>query len=285
MLGTHTAGRAALAASILLVGIVAVASANLLVNGSFESGPNPGALLPLATGSTAMPGWTVTRAGVDYAGSAWTAAQGARSVALNGPGPGGIAQTIATLPNARYSVRFYLAGDPETLPDIKQMSVTAAGQTANFTADITGMWAWDPGWNPNVWSFKANGFNTTIEFYSTMTGTTGATIDSVSVELTSTADAESAVPAGVALAPISPNPAHGTSRVRFALPVTARATVRVFDVTGRVVATLADGMLGAGEHECAWDGRVQGAIAPPGLYRVVLDAAGRRESRNLVLVR
>ena len=81
---------------------------------------------------------------------------------------------------------------------------------------------------PNVWSFKANSFNTTIEFYSTMTGTTGATIDSVSVELTSTADAESALPAGVALAPITPNPAHGTSRVRFALPVTDvdRVTVR-----------------------------------------------------------
>ena len=112
MLRFVLAGRLLRLAGAQLVIAASSAQANLLTNGSFESGPNPGVLLALAPGSTAMPGWVVTRAGVDYAGSAWTAAQGLRSVALNGPGIGGIAQTISTLPNARYSVRFYLATTP-----------------------------------------------------------------------------------------------------------------------------------------------------------------------------
>lgn len=256
------------------------ARANLLVNGSFESGPSPGALLPLVPSSIAVSGWEVTRAGVDYAGTAWTAAHGARSIALNGPAAGGIQQTFATLPNAIYTVRFYLAGDPETLPDIKTMRVAAAGASAAFTADITGMWAWDPGWNPNVWSFRATSTSTTLEFYSDMPGPTGATLDSVTVELTSTADVAAGA-AGLAFAPIAPHPVRGPARLAFTLPQAGPARLALYDVSGREVARIADGELAAGSHEFVW--REAGAH-PAGLYFAELRAAGARLVRSLVLV-
>ena len=260
------------------------ALANLLVNGSFETGPAPGALLAVGGGSTDIAGWAVTRAGIDYAGTAWTAAQGARSIALNGPAAGGIAQTFETLPHALYTVRFYLAGDPETLPNVKTMRVSAAGQSADFTADITGMWAWDPGWNPNVWTFQAASTSTTLEFYSTMSGTTGATLDSVTVALTSTAGV--APEAGVvSLAPVVPNPVRGTARFRFALAAAGSARLALYDVSGREIAVLAEGELGPGAHEATWDGRGAHGPAPAGLYFAELRAAAGRLVRTFVLVR
>src|SRR5882672_6223263 len=205
----------------LLVLILAVARgtparANLVANGSFETGPAPGVSMQLNPGSTAVTGWTVTRASIDYVGTEWTAAQGVRSIALNGLAAGGISQTFASIPLAQYTVRCYMAGDPGSTPVIKQMRVAAAGQSVDFSADITGMWAWDPGWNPHVWSFTANANNTTLEFYSLMSGTTGPTVDSVTVELTSTAGVGSDGALSFALAS-APNPMRDASQIEFRL--------------------------------------------------------------------
>ena len=45
-----------------------------------------------------------------------------------------------------------------------------------------------------------------------------------------------------------PNPFRGTTAIRFALPVSAEASVQVFDVTGRLVTTLAGGRFPSGLH-------------------------------------
>lgn len=59
------------------------AEANLLTNGSFETGPNPGSFTNFAAGSTAITGWTVSTPGnIDYIGSLWVAANGSRSLDL-----------------------------------------------------------------------------------------------------------------------------------------------------------------------------------------------------------
>src|SRR5690349_993210 len=125
--------------------VAVVAQAAPFTKGSFETGTAPGADMPLTNGSTAVTNWVVTRAGIDYVGSAWVAAAGTRSIALNGADAGGIAQTFTTVPHSIYHVRFYIAGDPGTLPAVKTMRVAAAGQSHDFSKDITGMWEWDPG--------------------------------------------------------------------------------------------------------------------------------------------
>lgn len=259
----------------------ACARANLLTNGSFETGPDPVTTMTLAAGSTVVPGWVATRAGVEYVSTLWTAASGYRSIALNAANAGGIAQTFASLPHARYNVRFYLAGDPDSTPLIKTMTVAAAHQSGNFTADITGMWAWDPGWNPHNWSFLAESTSTTIEFYSTMTGATGATLDSVSVELVSVAGVDGEA-AGLRFAAPYPNPARGAAHLAFTLPQAAHVRLTVYDLAGRAVRTLLDASLPAGARSLDWDGRIGASAAPPGLYHVELLAGTTRIVRPLV---
>lgn len=272
-------------AALLVAAGAGAANANLLVNGSFESGPAPGAALALPVGSTAVTGWVVTRAGIDYVGTLWTAAEGARSIGLNGTSPGGLAQTFPTLTNAEYTVRCYMAGDPETLPNIKSMRVEAAGQSVDFHADITDMWAWDPGWNSHVWSFTAISPSTTLEFHSLDSGDAGPSIDSVTVALTSTVGVLPHRAGAFRLAAPAPNPARSGSYFQFTLPEATPVHLAVFDLAGREVSVIADAVFTAGDHGLAWDGRIDGRRAPAGVYLVALNTPGRQSVQRLALLK
>ena len=59
-----------------------------------------------------------------------------------------------------------------------------------------------------------------------------------------------------------PNPFNPTATISLTIPQTARTTVTVYDVLGRAVRTLQEGVLERGEHTLAFDG---GAL-PSGLY-------------------
>ena len=85
-----------LAGTLLFVGIFAAyakddkqdkdSEANLLVNGSFEEGPDPGeqGWKPLDKGCKDIKGWEVTRGQIDYLGTYWEHADGKRSLDLDG---------------------------------------------------------------------------------------------------------------------------------------------------------------------------------------------------------
>lgn len=74
------------------------------------------------------------------------------------------------------------------------------------------------------------------------------------------------------LALASPNPVRGGCALRWELPSAGDATLQVYDVRGRLVATLARGQFGPGDHASTWS-----AAAPAGLYFVRLAFAGRTE--------
>jgi choice-of-anchor C domain-containing protein len=168
---------------------LAVQTTNLLVNatfenGSFESGPNPGASLRLNPNSTAINGWIVTRNAIDYVGTYWQSSNGGRSLDLNGAGAGGIAQTFATTPGESYVVTFDMAGDPVGAPQIKQMRVTTGpGQSADFSFNVSGRSTNNMGWQTKTWVFTATSTQTTLEFYSLNQGggSSGPALDNVSV--------------------------------------------------------------------------------------------------------
>lgn len=142
-------------------------SQNLLVNGSFEAGVDPGPLSQdLSAGSTNITGWVVTPVSIGYTTGFWFASHGERSLDLDGAAPGGIAQSFATEIGSTYIVSFDLAGNPDPSPPVKLLRVLAAGQHADFTFDTTGRTVQDMGWVVRNWSFMADSTTTTLEFRS-----------------------------------------------------------------------------------------------------------------------
>ncbi|HET9326662.1 MAG TPA: FG-GAP-like repeat-containing protein [Candidatus Eisenbacteria bacterium] len=65
----------------------------------------------------------------------------------------------------------------------------------------------------------------------------------------------------------------------------SEASVRIFDTSGRLVRTLAQGRLGIGEHSARWDRSTDGgARATPGIYFCELRAGDRRAVTRIVLL-
>ena len=161
----------------------------MLINGSFEDGPEPDAagpgFTPLEAGSDVIRGWTVTRGSVDYIGPYWQHADGRRSIDLNGNEPGAIAQTFRTTPGKKYRVTFSLAGNncAGDGPSPKVVAVSAAGRRAEFMFDATGKSYTDMGWVTKTWEFTANAAETTLEFASATPDppACGPALDKVSV--------------------------------------------------------------------------------------------------------
>jgi len=93
-------------------------------------------------------------------------------------------------------------------------------------------------------------------------------------------------PTGIAkFSRIAPNPA--SSRVAFAYTLLHADAVRlaVYDVRGRRVRELVDGRVTAGEHVVPWDARDErGVRVEPGLYFGRISAAGRSDTRRLVVM-
>src|SRR5262245_8129095 len=157
----------------------------LLANGSFEAGPAvpAGSSISLPVGSSALPGWIVIDDAVDYVDTYWEAYEGARSVDLNGSGPGGLKRTLATVPGATYVLTFFLAGDPTCGPPIKSVKVSTPTEGAVFDFDTSGASLADMRWEAHVWSFTASAPQTPLVFRSLTPGACGPVVDMVHVFL------------------------------------------------------------------------------------------------------
>jgi len=82
-----------------------------------------------------------------------------------------------------------------------------------------------------------------------------------------------------------PNPTSSTSRVDFALPRESRVDLAVYDMQGRRVVTLVDGVLPMGRHQALWTGTAAGRAVSAGVYFVRLNAPGVNLTRRLVIAR
>lgn len=91
---------------------------------------------------------------------------------------------------------------------------------------------------------------------------------------------------GFEFAPPSPNPCSGRTHFACTLPAPGRVRLRIVDVGGRTVRTLADRDAGGGAFAADWDGALEtGAAAAPGLYFARFEFGGRVLSRRVVRVR
>ncbi len=84
----------------------------------------------------------------------------------------------------------------------------------------------------------------------------------------------------------APNPVRGSTRLSFTLPQSATGSIRILDVSGRLVRQVLAGELAAGAHQVTWDGRdAAGAPVPTGVYLVRFDAGPVHASQKLAVVR
>ncbi len=89
-----------------------------------------------------------------------------------------------------------------------------------------------------------------------------------------------------ALASVHPNPFNPHTTVCFDLAQDRRTRLAVHDLTGALVRTLVDADLPSGSHQAVWDGcRADGRAAASGVYLLLLEAGGVRDSRRVSLVR
>lgn len=95
-----------------------------------------------------------------------------------------------------------------------------------------------------------------------------------------------AAPSRPALGPNCPNPFNPTTTFSLVVPGPTRATVEIFDASGRSVTKLIDGMVAAGETSLVWDG-TDGTGSPvhSGVYFARMTAGERVETRKLTLLR
>lgn len=89
-----------------------------------------------------------------------------------------------------------------------------------------------------------------------------------------------------ALGQNSPNPFNSRTAVAFELPAPSHATLTVYNVAGRKVATLLDDECPAGRHSVIWDGREEsGRKASAGIYFYMLDADQGRIAKKLMVLK
>ncbi len=90
----------------------------------------------------------------------------------------------------------------------------------------------------------------------------------------------------LSLAPASPNPFGAATAIAFAMPQGGAARLGVYDMSGRLVRTLAASYLDAGIHRYAWDGlNDQGHAVPGGVYLYRLEADGRQLTGKVMALR
>lgn len=97
------------------------------------------------------------------------------------------------------------------------------------------------------------------------------------------------VPERVMLHQNQPNPFRSgdhVTAIRFELPETAPVSLKILDVSGRLVRTLVGGSLEAGPHTVQWDGRNdRGEQVGSGVFFYVLSAGKENAARQMLLLR
>jgi hypothetical protein len=93
---------------------------------------------------------------------------------------------------------------------------------------------------------------------------------------------------GIPLAPLDyalhqpyPNPTRGAAVIPFDLAERGPVTLAVYDLLGRRLVVLVDGVRDGGRYEAALDG----ASLPSGVYLVRLTAGGETRTRRVTLLR
>ncbi len=83
-----------------------------------------------------------------------------------------------------------------------------------------------------------------------------------------------------------PNPFNPLTRIKFSLENAGAVELTIFDLAGRRVATLQQGLMAAGDHHVTWNGtNKSGSTVPTGHYTYVLKTSRGQLARSMILLK
>jgi hypothetical protein len=105
--------------------------------------------------------------------------------------------------------------------------------------------------------------------------------DNTNWELVEVDRPEAAVPTVTELHQNYPNPFNAETNISFSLAEAGNVTLKVYDITGRLVTTLVDGQMDAGEHVVSWDA----SSVSSGVYFYKLATADYSATKSMNLLK
>jgi hypothetical protein len=85
---------------------------------------------------------------------------------------------------------------------------------------------------------------------------------------------------------VYPNPFNPSTTIEFSVPKPGAATVRIFDLQGKAVATLVKDIMSAGVYRVRWNGKTDdGRDLSSGVYFARVESGGSRGSARLMMIK
>jgi len=94
-------------------------------------------------------------------------------------------------------------------------------------------------------------------------------------------EASECLPLEFALKAAYPNPFNSSTSIRYSIPQAGLVRLSIYDLSGREIAQLVEGMVFVGTHEVTFNARSW----PSGLYLVQLESGGQTALRKLTLIK
>jgi hypothetical protein len=166
-------------------------------------------------------------------------------------------------------------------------------QAGSFTMTSSGQFGFMPVYG-DASGEKVTGLNAGDEFYLMVNGVATDEVfswtangDRLEISALSTANSTSlALPQDYSLAQNYPNPFNPSTTISFMMPAAGNAKVEVFNVLGRSIGVIFDGLAQAGENKLVWDGRnSDGEATASGVYFYRLTADNYEETRKMMLLK
>lgn len=183
-----------LAAALLASPLLAIASGNLIHNGSFEADTQAGGSWSILSG---LSGWSAGGLGVELRnGVSGSALDGSNFVELDTTGNSWISQTFASVAGQTYQLSFSYAQRPDHLGAASNGLAWSAGNVSNAAVGQDG----NTGWTTVTAYFTATANSTTLSFSALgKSDSMGTSLDKVSVSAVPEPESYALMLAGLAV--------------------------------------------------------------------------------------
>jgi choice-of-anchor C domain-containing protein len=161
-------------------------SANLIVNGGFETPVIGQSFNTYYAGSTQLAPWEILSGSVDIVRTFWPANEGQNSLDLGGYSSGTLEQSFATVPGREYTLSFQYGNHPLNTNASGRINVIGTTTLLDSVLNHSSSTYPNMAWTPYTTTFIADSTTTTLRFTDLTNSSIGFALDAVSVMSTQT---------------------------------------------------------------------------------------------------